>query len=71
FERSLITLLDETERRLEETEGRNTQEEMEEDAAPQESEFDKEEAESVPLPENDDDDGKNWPYGADGPSAKR
>ncbi|VDM15492.1 unnamed protein product, partial [Wuchereria bancrofti] len=36
FERSLITLLDETERRLEETEGRNTQEEMEEDAAPQE-----------------------------------
>ncbi|VDN88808.1 unnamed protein product [Brugia pahangi] len=66
FERSLMTLLDDTNRRMDEIEGRNAQEEMEEDAVPQESEFDEAEAESAPLPENDDDDdGESWPYEAE------
>ncbi|VDN85694.1 unnamed protein product, partial [Brugia pahangi] len=54
FERSLMTLLEDTDRRMDEIEGRNAQEEMEEDAVPQEPEFDEAEAESAPLPENDD-----------------
>ncbi|VIO90111.1 Uncharacterized protein BM_BM17318 [Brugia malayi] len=65
FERSLMTLLDDADRRMDEIEGRNAQEEMEEDAVPQESEFDEAEAESAPLPENDDDDGESWPYEAE------
>ncbi|VDN87967.1 unnamed protein product [Brugia pahangi] len=65
FERSLMTLLDDTNRRMDEIEGRNAQEEMEEDAVPQEPEFDEAEAESAPLPENDDDDGESWPYEAE------
>ncbi|KAK6111920.1 hypothetical protein QQG55_45595 [Brugia pahangi] len=48
-----MILLDEVQTRLDELEGRNAQGEMEEDAAPQEPEFD-EETESDPLPNDGD-----------------
>uniref|UniRef100_A0AAF5RXP6 Zinc finger protein n=1 Tax=Wuchereria bancrofti TaxID=6293 RepID=A0AAF5RXP6_WUCBA len=63
FEASLITRLEEAERRLEEFEGRNAHEEMEEGPVPQEPEFNEEEAEWAPLPESDE--AESWPSGAE------
>ncbi|EJW81225.1 zinc finger protein [Wuchereria bancrofti] len=64
LESSLLTRLEEAERRLEELEGRNAQNEMEERPVPQEPEFNVEEAEWAPLPESDDEADK-WPSGAE------
>ncbi|VDM23570.1 unnamed protein product [Wuchereria bancrofti] len=66
FERSLITRLEEAERRLEEMEGPNAHEEMEEEPVPQEPAFNEEEAEWAPLPESESgDEADNWPSGAE------
>ncbi|EJW72066.1 zinc finger protein [Wuchereria bancrofti] len=62
--RSLTTRLEEAERRLEELEGRNAHEVMEENPVPQELEFDEEEAELAPLPESSEE-AENWPSGAE------
>uniref|UniRef100_A0AAF5Q6V7 Zinc finger protein n=1 Tax=Wuchereria bancrofti TaxID=6293 RepID=A0AAF5Q6V7_WUCBA len=62
--RSLTTRLEEAERRLEELEGRNAHEVMEENPVPQEPEFDEEEAELAPLPESSEE-VENWPSGAE------
>uniref|UniRef100_A0AAF5RVY3 Zinc finger protein n=1 Tax=Wuchereria bancrofti TaxID=6293 RepID=A0AAF5RVY3_WUCBA len=64
FERSLMTLLDIAQMKLDEIEERNAQEEMEEDAVSQEPTIDEDEAESAPLPENNDE-AENWPYEAE------
>ncbi|EJW75062.1 zinc finger protein, partial [Wuchereria bancrofti] len=64
YERSLITFLDVVQTKLDELERRNAQEIMEEDAVSQEPTFNEEEAESAPLPENDDE-AENWPYEAE------
>uniref|UniRef100_A8PFU6 Uncharacterized protein n=1 Tax=Brugia malayi TaxID=6279 RepID=A8PFU6_BRUMA len=64
FKTSLITRLEKAERRLEEFEGRNAHEEMEEGPVPQEREFNEGEAECALLPENDNE-AENWPSGAE------
>ncbi|EFO13129.1 translation initiation factor IF-2, partial [Loa loa] len=64
FETSLLTRLEEAERRLEEFEGRNSHEEMEEELVPQEPDFNEEEAEFAPLPKSDDE-AEIWPSGAE------
>uniref|UniRef100_A0AAF5PS71 C2H2-type domain-containing protein n=1 Tax=Wuchereria bancrofti TaxID=6293 RepID=A0AAF5PS71_WUCBA len=63
-ERSLITFLGVVQTKLDELERRYVQGEMEEDAVSQEPTFDEDEAESAPLPENDDE-AENWPYEAE------
>uniref|UniRef100_A0AAF5Q3I1 Zinc finger protein n=2 Tax=Wuchereria bancrofti TaxID=6293 RepID=A0AAF5Q3I1_WUCBA len=66
FERSLMNLLDEVQRKLDEMEGQNAHEEMEESAVSQEPGFDEEEAERAPLPEtDDDDDAESWLHEAE------
>ncbi|KAL3984681.1 hypothetical protein ACH3XW_35540 [Acanthocheilonema viteae] len=65
FEIALQTRLEEAERRLEELEGRNAREELDEEPMSRESEFDEEQAEWAPLPE---DEAENWPSGAEGAS---
>ncbi|VBB35390.1 unnamed protein product, partial [Acanthocheilonema viteae] len=62
FEIALQTRLEEAERRLEELEGRNAREELDEEPMSRESEFDEEEAEWAPLPEEE---AENWPNGAE------
>ncbi|VDM13942.1 unnamed protein product, partial [Wuchereria bancrofti] len=63
FERLLIARLEEAERRLEEIEGQNAHDEMEEEPVLQEPEFNEEEAERAPLPESSDE-AENWASGA-------
>uniref|UniRef100_A0AAF5PFM0 C2H2-type domain-containing protein n=1 Tax=Wuchereria bancrofti TaxID=6293 RepID=A0AAF5PFM0_WUCBA len=63
-ESSLLTRLEKAEKRLEELEGQNAQNEMEEGPVPQEPEFNVEEAEWAPLPESDDE-AEKWPSGAE------
>ncbi|KAK6102335.1 hypothetical protein QQG55_8040 [Brugia pahangi] len=64
FERSLINLLDTVQTKLDEMKELSAQEEMEEDAVSQEPTFDENEAESAPLPENDNET-ENWSYEAE------
>uniref|UniRef100_A0A1I7VJU9 Uncharacterized protein n=1 Tax=Loa loa TaxID=7209 RepID=A0A1I7VJU9_LOALO len=63
FETSLITCLEEAEKRLVEYAGRNTHDEMDEGLAHQEPEFN-EETEWAALPEEDDET-ENWPSGSE------
>uniref|UniRef100_A0A1I7VHY7 Zinc finger protein n=1 Tax=Loa loa TaxID=7209 RepID=A0A1I7VHY7_LOALO len=63
FETSLITCLEEAEKRLVEYAGRNTRDEMDEGLAHQEPEFN-EETEWAALPEEDDET-ENWPSGSE------
>ncbi|VDN84073.1 unnamed protein product [Brugia pahangi] len=70
FETSLTTRLEKAERRLEEFEGRNAHEEMEEGPVPQEREFNEGEAVYAPLSENDNE-AENWPSGAESPLEQR
>uniref|UniRef100_A0AAF5PZR4 C2H2-type domain-containing protein n=1 Tax=Wuchereria bancrofti TaxID=6293 RepID=A0AAF5PZR4_WUCBA len=64
FERLLIARLEEAERRLEEIEGQNAHDEMEEEPVLQEPEFNEEEAGRAPLPESSDE-AENWASGAE------
>uniref|UniRef100_A8NZP1 Uncharacterized protein n=2 Tax=Brugia malayi TaxID=6279 RepID=A8NZP1_BRUMA len=65
FEQSLIERMAEAGWRLEELVGQSAQPAMEEDPVPQEPEFNEEEAEWAPLPENENDEAENWPSEAE------
>ncbi|VIP00339.1 Uncharacterized protein BM_BM17206 [Brugia malayi] len=65
FEQSLIERMAEAGWRLEELVGQSAQPAMEEDPVPQEPEFNEEETEWAPLPENENDEAENWPSEAE------
>ncbi|KAK6107417.1 hypothetical protein QQG55_28095 [Brugia pahangi] len=65
FEQSLIERMAEAGWRLGELVGQSAQPAMEEDPVPQEPEFNEEEAEWAPLPENENDEAENWPSEAE------
>ncbi|VIP00196.1 Uncharacterized protein BM_BM17164 [Brugia malayi] len=66
FEQLLIGKMAEAGWRLEELVGQSAQPAMEEDPVPQEPEFNEEEAEWAPLPENENgDEAENWPSEAE------